>query len=207
MTDGIDSTPPTRQSLISRLRSWDNQDSWHEFFELYWRLIYGVARRSGLAESESEEVVQETVIAVAKEMPEFKYDPLKGSFKAWLLVITRRRIADQLRRRYRVIGPGLADFEDPLIAAELARVTDSSGLEAVWDEEWQVHLRATALDRVKRRVRPEHFQMFDLYVLRGWSVKRVAQALGVSTMQVYLARHRIGREVRKELTLVNAKLG
>lgn len=202
----MDLTPPTRQSLLSRLRSWDNQDSWHEFFELYSRLIYGVARRSGLAESEAEEVVQETVIAVAKEMPGFKYDRLKGSFKGWLLVITRRRIADQLRRRYRQVGPGLADIEDPQVAAELARVTDGSELESVWDDEWQTHLRAAALERVKRRVRPEHFQMFDLYVLRGWSVKRVARALGVSSMQVYLARHRIGREIRKELAAVHAKL-
>ena len=130
----MDLTPPTRQSLLSRLRSWDNQDSWHEFFELYSRLIYGVARRSGLAESEAEEVVQETVIAVAKEMPGFKYDRLKGSFKGWLLVITRRRIADQLRRRYRQVGPGLADIEDPQVAAELARVTDGSELESVWDK-------------------------------------------------------------------------
>ena len=202
----MDLTPPTRQSLLSRLRSWDNQDSWYEFFELYSRLIYGVARRSGLAESEAEEVVQETVIAVAKEMPGFKYDRLKGSFKGWLLVITRRRIADQLRRRYRHVGPGLADIEDPQVAAELARVTDGSELESVWDDEWQTHLRAAALERVKRRVRPEHFQMFDLYVLRGWSVKRVARALGVSSMQVYLARHRIGREIRKELAAVHAKL-
>ena len=30
-------------------------------------------------------------------MPRFKYDPALGSFKSWLLLITRRRIADHLK--------------------------------------------------------------------------------------------------------------
>ena len=85
---------PTRRSLLSRLRSWGDQESWHDFFATYWRLIYEVALKSGLSEVEAEEVVQETVISVAKKMPGFKYDPAIGSFKGWLLQITRRRIAD-----------------------------------------------------------------------------------------------------------------
>jgi len=36
---------PTRRSLLSRLKSWDNEDSWREFFNTYWRLLYGVALR------------------------------------------------------------------------------------------------------------------------------------------------------------------
>lgn len=34
---------PTRYSLLSRLQNWDDQDSWKEFFDIYWRLIYAVA--------------------------------------------------------------------------------------------------------------------------------------------------------------------
>ncbi|HTI71939.1 MAG TPA: sigma-70 family RNA polymerase sigma factor, partial [Candidatus Limnocylindria bacterium] len=92
---------PTRQSLLSRLKSWDEQDSWREFFETYWRLIFETARKAGLDEASAQDVVQDTVIAVAKEMPGFGYDRAKGSFKGWLLVITKRRIADALRKRYR----------------------------------------------------------------------------------------------------------
>ena len=40
------------------------------------------------------------MISVARKMPEFHYDPAKGSFKQWLLLITRRRIQDHLRRLY-----------------------------------------------------------------------------------------------------------
>src|SRR5437773_7819843 len=90
---------PTRQSLLTRLKHWDDQESWREFFETYWRLIHGLAMKCGLTDSEAQDVVQETMISVAKQMPRFKYDPALGSFKGWLLQITRRRIADQMRKR------------------------------------------------------------------------------------------------------------
>src|SRR6266853_3603253 len=92
---------PTRQSLLSRLKDWNDQDSWKEFFDTYWKLVYGVAIKAGLTDAEAQDVVQETVLSVAKRMPDFQYDPAVGSFKNWLLVITRRRINDHFRKVYR----------------------------------------------------------------------------------------------------------
>jgi len=30
---------PTRSSLLGRLKDWEDQESWRDFFETYWRLI------------------------------------------------------------------------------------------------------------------------------------------------------------------------
>ena len=60
---------------------------------MYWRLIYSAAVKSGLSDAEAQEVVQDTVITVAKKMEEFTYDPAVDSFKGWLLYLTRKRIA------------------------------------------------------------------------------------------------------------------
>src|SRR5215216_3070583 len=89
----------TRYSLLSRLQDWDDQDSWKDFFDTYWRLIYAVALKSGLTETEAQDVVQETVISVAKDIHKFKRDRKLGSFKGWLRNITLWRIADRLRKR------------------------------------------------------------------------------------------------------------
>ena len=94
-----DDNNPTRRSLVSRLRRWDDQASWDEFFNMYWRLIYSVAIKAGLTDQEAEDVVQETVIGVAKKMGEFRYDPTVCSFRGWLLHVTRLRIQDQFRKR------------------------------------------------------------------------------------------------------------
>ena len=73
--------------------------AWKDFFDTYRKLIYGVAIKAGLNDAEAQEVVQETIIAVAKQMEGFKYDLKIGSFKSWLLLQTRWRIADKMRKR------------------------------------------------------------------------------------------------------------
>ena len=88
---------PTRHSLIERLRNLDDQASWREFFDTYWKLIYGAAIRAGLSDQEAEDVVQETVIGVARKMESFRYEPAECSFKGWLMHVTRCRIADRSR--------------------------------------------------------------------------------------------------------------
>src|SRR5258706_368599 len=89
----------TRWSLLSRLKDWGDRDSWQEFFDSYWQLVYDVAIKSGLTDAESQDVVQEVLLAVARKIPEIKRDPAVGSFKGWLLNVTRWRIADQFRKR------------------------------------------------------------------------------------------------------------
>src|SRR5215813_1813533 len=93
--DGI----PTRASLLERLKDMSDKASWDAFYEIYHQLIFSVARRAGLTESEAREVVQDTLIAVAKKMPGFTYDPAKDSFKGWLLTVVRWRIRDQFAKR------------------------------------------------------------------------------------------------------------
>src|SRR5438046_3211659 len=131
----------TRRSLVDRLENWDDRKHWQEFFDTYWKLIYSAARKSGLTDAEAQEVVQETVITVAKKIDKLKYDPAIGSFKGWLLQITRWRIVDQFRKR----GPGEAKRPraiDDRLTATIERVADSRvvDLDAVWETEWKENL-------------------------------------------------------------------
>jgi len=193
---------PTRYSLLSRLKNWDDQESWRTFFETYWRLIYSTAIKSGLSESEAEDVVQETVICVAKDIHKFKLDRALGSFKGWLKNLTRWRIADQLRKRP-VAGRQQSQDEGNSVETEsatLEKIPDTGfGLDAIWEEEWQQHLFSVAMGRVKRQVKEEQFQIFDLYAIKNWPARKVARRLGVSLAQVYLAKHRVGPLLKKEL--------
>lgn len=201
MARDIPNAIKTRRSLLSRLKDWEDHQSWQEFFDTYWRLIYGVARRAGLDEGEAEDVVQETIVSVAKQMPIFKYDPCLGSFKSWLFLITRRRITDHLRRQYRRVPTEATGAENPDETALVERVADPSSqdLDEVWDEEWKHQLLETALARVKRQVDPKHFQIFDCYFRKEWPVKDVVAAFGVNAGQVYLIKHRVSALVAREL--------
>jgi len=192
---------PTRYSLLSRLEDRGDQDSWRDFFNTYWRLIYAFAIKSGLTETEAQDVVQETVISVARDLEKFKRDRTLGSFKGWLRNITRWRIADQFRKRTRALRTDDSGTGENLPQPDVAEIPDPAGetAESVWDEEWQANLFKAALETVKRNVKEEHYQIFDLYVLRQTPVKDVAQTLGVSVGLVYLVKYRISALLAKEV--------
>src|SRR5258705_498547 len=104
-----DDLVPTRESLLSRLKDWEDRESWQDFFDTYWKLIYTIARKAGLNDAEAQDIVQETVISVARKIEGFKYDPAVCSFKSWMLQLTRWRIINQIKKRARDNG-GLASM-------------------------------------------------------------------------------------------------
>src|SRR4029077_10942895 len=128
---------PTRRSLLTRLKNWDDQEGWKRFFDTYWRLIYSVAIKSGLSDTDAQDIVQETVVAVARRIPDFKYDPELGSFKGWLLLITRRRIIDHLRKCARSLPrmePPTPHSHRSPTTDRMARIADPAGppIDRIW---------------------------------------------------------------------------
>jgi len=196
---------PTRHSLLSRLRAWNDQESWKQFFETYGQPIYRVARRAGLSDAEAQDVVQETMIIVARKIPGFKYDPARGSFKSWLLLIARRRIEKQLKKRipFAAVKQGV---EDTARTATVERIADPKSFDfgAAWEDERERRIWEAALARVKTLVKPKQFQMFDLYVTKEWPVTEVARALNVSATLVYVNKHRVRRLLRDEISRLRA---
>jgi RNA polymerase sigma factor (sigma-70 family) len=198
---------PTRQSLLERLKRWDDQESWRDFFNLYWGILYTTAVKSGLNDSEAQDVVQDTIIKVVKKIGQFRYDPAVDSFKGWLFYLTRKRIALEYRKRAR--RERLPSTSDTSISnVEIEEIADPAGidLDAVWEEEWARTVWNAALSQIKKQVAAKQFQMFDLYVLKEKPAPEVSKALGVTIAQVYLAKHRISTLLKKELERLKGSL-
>jgi len=197
---------PTRQSLLQRLKRWNDQESWRHFFNLYWGLLYSTAIKAGLSDSEAQDVVQDTIIVVSRKMEGFKYDPVVDSFKGWLLYLTRKRIALEYRKRARRRPQTPTSQNEANAEIETFPDPAGPGLEKVWEEEWRRAMWDAAIGRVKEQVAPKQFQMFDLYVVKDRPAREVARALGVAVAQVYLAKHRVSALVKHELLQLKSKL-
>jgi RNA polymerase sigma factor (sigma-70 family) len=189
----------TRASLLSRVRDPDNEQGWSEFFSRYRPLIRRLALRAGLSEPEADDVLQETMVCLAKQLPDFRYDPRQGSFKGWLARIVQRRVVDQFRKRPR---------QTPLEASALDHlaVETATRHDAAWEEEWERHLLAEATARTRGAVSSLQFQMFDLYALQGVKMADVKRLLNVNAPQVYMAKLRVGGIFRKEIKALRAEL-
>ena len=216
-----ESSLATRPSLLARLKDWSQQTAWREFDHDYAPLLRNVARKAGLTDVEADEVAQETLIAVAKKIGDFKHAGNRGSFRAWLYQQARWRIADQFRARARSgpqrpplshsmgeVGRRPSESESEVargegtvlrqVSAKTANEVDPA-FEQLWDLEWEEHIRHSALERVKRKVSARQFQLFDLHVIQGLSVRASAEAAGATAAAAYMAKSRVARSLKAEL--------
>lgn len=203
------STLRTRPSLLFRLRDWEDEASWTEFYRLYHNFVYGCARRSGLQHADAEEVTQDVFRRVAETVHEFEADPARGSFRGWLLNLTRWRITDKFRAQkpHERQAPARRDPAAADGTRTIERLPDGGDLDAQWDDEWKRHLLDAALARLARRVPAKHFQIFDLYHRQEWGVMKIARELDVNPAAVYLVSHRLTKQLKTEVELLRQRLG
>ncbi len=201
---------PTRWTLIGRLKNWDDQESWREFFDTYWKLIYTVARKAGLTSQDAQDVVQDTVVTVCKAMDHFEASPQRGSFKSWLLTVTRSRIIDLQRKQGReiAVAAGSAATASHRTTAVEDRLADpaGNGFDSLWDAEWERNLISLALEKLQKKTSARHYQLFLLHVLKQHPAEQVAKVTGVAVNQVYLVKHRLAPQFREAIEQLETKM-
>ena len=196
-----DELVPTRASLLERLRDLSDHDSWHEFFNIYWKLLCGAAIKAGLTEQEAKEVAQETMLGVARRMKTFRYEPKACSFKGWLMHVTQRRIIDCLRKR-RTRPQG---FESLDTAAEIPDAEAERAFQMMWTEEWQKNLLKAADECVRRNTNPGHYQIYYLHCVQRVPVQEVSELLHISALKVHVVCHRVARKLKREVQRLENK--
>lgn len=210
-TKGYGSTEPygnetfaTRSSFVERLRDWNDQMTWNQFFGIYGQIILSTARRAGLEPQEAEDVVQETILSVAKKMPDFQYNRNRCSFGGWVRHVAELRIIDQFRRRrnreIQVAHPvDESGMDAPHPFSGAVCLAGSESADAEWKEAWKQHVLTIAMGRLQLKVSPEHFQIFHAVAVDGKTAPQVSRMLGVSVAQVYVVRHRLTRLLTREV--------
>jgi RNA polymerase sigma-70 factor (ECF subfamily) len=201
MAEAAQELLPTRTSLLERLKDWQDDPSWREFFGAYRKLIYGFALHSGLTEAGAQDVLQETMFSVAKHIPNFKYNRELGSFKRWLLNMTRWRIRDQFRRRENLAPlpeeDQMAENQTPWIE----KVPDPASLqlEEIWQAEWEKNLLEVATEKVRRKLDPRKFQIFECLIKKQWPPEKVAKMFDMPVAGVYRAKHKVSELIKEEI--------
>lgn len=195
----------TRSSLLFRLRNWEDEKSWEEFYGLYRKLVYGFARKSGLTHEEAEEVTNDVFVQVANTIHDFESNPEKGPFRGWLLNLTRWRVTDKFRARPKAQQAPHGDCGDDGTAT-IERIPDASNDSGLWDKEWKEKLIGAAMERLARRTKAKHYQIFELHTRQQWPVLRLARELGVNPAGVYLITHRLTKQLKQEVAAIRATL-
>jgi RNA polymerase sigma-70 factor (ECF subfamily) len=121
---------------------------------------------------------------------------------------TQWRIADKIASLAKAAGPRAREADQPWDGTgTIERLPAPADEEDEWDVEWQRHVLAAAVERLARKVKPRHFQVFDLYVQQQWTVLEVATELGINPASVYLIGHRITKLLKAEVAKLQERLG
>lgn len=177
--------PPTRQSLLVRLRDPGDAAAWRTFLDVYGPAVLAVARRNGLQPADAADLAQDVCRAVAQAMPGFAYDPARGRFRGWLFTIVRNRL--RMFRR--------AQAQHPRGAPLPADLPDDAAAED-WDLECRRRLFAWACDRVRPTVSAATWKAFWRLAVDGASGEAVAAETGLTPAAVYLAKSRVLAKLR-----------
>jgi RNA polymerase sigma-70 factor (ECF subfamily) len=185
----------TASSLLERARAHE-PDAWRRLVALYGPLVYHWCRRSALGTEDVADVFQEVFRSVAAHLATFRADRPGATFRGWLLVVTRNKIRDHLRRqRGRPAAAGGSDALRQLGQAPdpVQEPDDSTGPE----ENRAVLCRA--LDLVRSEFEEATWQAFWRATVDGHAPADVARDLGLSVNAVYKAKSRVLRRLRTEL--------
>ena len=181
-------TPPTRASLLLRLRDRQDHEAWIEFVTLYEPVTYRLLRRNGLQDADAREVMQELFLAVSRSID--RWDPAKerGSFRGWLRRVARNLVINWLKHRgRRVIAAGGSDLQamlDMLPAAEGPQSTE-------FDQELRRVVFQRAAEQVRGEVQPATWQAFWETAVVGTSPAETAKKLSMAVGAIRVAKCRV----------------
>jgi len=188
-----------------RMRNTEDDEAWDLFYDFYAPLIIRFSRDNGCTAQMANEILQETMVQLLKQMPTFTYDRKKGQFRSYLLKVVHRRIKDAVRRSGRTCS-----LECDMPTDWVQEIADpNSGVPGEeWDRLWDRQLFRQALRRVREKVEAQTYRSFEMYVLNGASVDSVQKELGVGDRNaVYQHRNRMMKLLRREVEQLKEEMG
>jgi RNA polymerase sigma factor (sigma-70 family) len=182
----------TSPNLFSRLRVPGDQQAWEEFHARYAPMIGGWCRQ--WFPRETDDMVQEVLVLLAKRMRTFEYEPGPGRFRGYLKTVTHRLMADlkeKERGRRMFNGDGLVE-----------EVEASSDLEARLASEYDLELLEKAKETVRGRVEPDTWSSYVETAEKGRTGAEVARELGKSVGAVQQAKFHVLTLLRQEVAFL-----
>ena len=176
-------TPP---SLLQRIRDHHDDGAWDVFCDVYSPLLYDYCRKRGLQASDAADVVQETLLRIAKGIVKFEYDQSKGRFRDWLYTILHNEIRRMLGRKKPT--------------QELKSIdNDAVGQDGSWNEHFYEHILKSALERIRPRFETDTWEAFTNVWLKNQAADEVAKLMERSIDFVYLSKSRVLKRLRLEI--------
>lgn len=197
-------TPRTRQTLLEKLKDRYDEASWQEFQETYNPYILRILRALNMNKHDCQDLQQNIMLIAWKSLPNFEYNPDRGSFRAWISTVTRRETAHFIKKRQKTFVSLNSDEAD-----KLKETLDNLSKPEIDDsitKEWQAFISEKAWDNIKPRFSDKVIEVFQR-ISKAEGVETIAEDTGISESSVYVYKKRVLNSLQKEILKLERELG
>lgn len=192
---GVDEMNETSLSLLQQLRQSPETEAWERLHRIYQPLMRKWLIRYDLQASDADDVAQDALLAVAKDIDSFDHNGRSGAFRAWLKGILVNRLRKFWRsgaRRPKAAGGSemnrrLNELDDP-----------ASQMTLIWNKEHDEHVLKELLVIVEPQFSASTWAAFRKTTFEGVKPKVAAAELGMSLNAVVIAKSRVLNRLRQE---------
>ncbi len=185
----------TRPSLLVRVRDASDASAWAAFVDIYAPLVYRLGRRRGLQDADAADLTQEVMGEVVRSIRAFEYQPARGRFRDWLLLIARRRL-------YRFFDRRARRGEEHNRADALDQVVDQTP-DTDWNDAFSARVLEVALQRIQPDFAPATWRAFERVWLENRPAPEAAAELSMKIQLVYRAKSRVLKRLTEEIEEIN----
>ena len=186
----------TRQSLIVRLKSEQNELAWRDFVCASEGFLNQLVRRKGVPERHVPDITQQILLTIARSIDGWKDDGNAASFRRWLSTVSRNVVIRFMSRERKQAG-GIGGSD---LVAQLQNVEDKPDEQHI--RRYQHELIVWAAEQVRHEFLETSWRAFWATVIEERPVDEVALELDVSPGSIYMSRSRIMARIRKKVAEV-----
>lgn len=182
----------TPRSLLQRIAESPGESDWRRLVTLYQPFIGKWLARAGIPDSDTDDLAQEVLTVLVKDLPAFEHSERTGAFRNWLRAVVVNRSRGYWRSRQ--TRPKQQDGEEMIALLE----DPSSGLSGEWDREHDAYVVSRFLEALEGEFSPTTWAAFRRQMMDGAKAADVAAELGLTTNAVLVAKSRVLRRFRAE---------
>ena len=185
----------TRSSVLKAVADTSNEKAWKRLFDLYAGFVFSIARSKGLTVTDSDDIVQNVFVDLARNLPQFNYDRTKGRFRSYLIGLVNWRVTDKLRAGKRDV-----DFKSQYGEDMKGAVAEDDG--SFLENEWRAAAMEEALRRIKDEVNSDHFAAFVASTIEGQDTETVMNLYSITRDNLYQIRKRLTLKLKEATQVV-----
>jgi len=184
----------TQNTLLQRAKDPTDEVAWDAFVEYYRDFLAIALWKMGV--SDADDLIQEILVRIWKELPKFEIDPDRALFRTWLNRLIRNITLDAYKKEKR--------YRDHHAKIDITTISEPES-EALIEREWRTYITNLALKNVQKIFTGKAFEVFTRS-LDGEAPNAISSDLGISEGSVYTLKARVRDSMIQEINRLRREL-